>query len=555
MTASSTDHRSTLPQLLAEVVARTPGAPAVIDDTPDALTTTYGQLWRRVVSLRDDLRERGVGEGDCVAVYLPNWGDAIVWQFAVAALGAHVVGINTRYAIGDIAHIVEQARPVVVAVAHAFRGLPFRDRLREGVRQAGVPAPSTAVITAPDQPPASSDAVAGYDLGAGAWPPREADLSAPLDPHALDGAPDALAVAFATSGSTGRPKLAAHLSSNVVHHARAVAAAAGLGPESRSLMPLPLSGVLAFSPAYACLAGGGALVMQPSFDGPHALALMERHGVTHLTSADDIGGRIKAAWEREPRNLSAFRRFLFGDFYGQSADIARWFEQRTDCTAMGIYGSSEVFGLLTFWRPADDAPGRWAGGGRPPSPEAELRIVDPVSGQPLPTGQSGELQVRGYAVVDAYLGDSDGSVMAGNRSTDGWFRTGDLCHMCEDGSVVYQCRMGDSLRLKGFLVEPVEIESVIAQLPEVEMVKVVGLGGEGEMRPICFVVARAGSTVDADAVRRYCVEQLARYKVPEVVHVIDEMPTTRGANGTKIRAAALRELAAELDKAPTKGKK
>ncbi|MGI5440196.1 AMP-binding enzyme [Streptomyces shenzhenensis] len=223
---------------------------------------------------------------------------------------------------------------------------------------------------------------------------------------------------------------------------------------------------------------------------------------------------------------------------------------------MGIYGSSEVFALLTFWRADDDAPGRWLGGGRPPSPEAELRIVDPVSGHVLPAGQSGELQVRGYAVVDAYLGDSDGSVMADNQSGDGWFRTGDLCHLREDGSVVYQCRMGDSLRLKGFLVEPVEIESVIARLPEVAMVKVVGLEGEGEMRPICFVVARAGTTVDAEAVRRYCVEKLARYKVPEVVHVVDEMPTTRGANGTKIRAAALRELAAELDSmSPTKGKK
>lgn len=545
----------TLAQMLAEVVSRDPEAPAVIDDTPEALTTSYGELWRRVVGLRDELRGLGVRKGSCVCVYLPNWVDIVVWQFAAASLGAHVIGLNTRYAVGDIAHVLDLARPVVVAVAHDFRNLPFGDRLREGLKEAGVAAPSVAVITGPGLPAAAADVVSTYDLGAGAWAPRPADLSAPLDLRALDDAPDDLAVAFTTSGSTGKPKLAAHLGSHVVHHSRAVAVAADLGPDSRMLMPLPLSGVLTFSPGYAALCAGGALVMQPSFDGPQAVELMERHRVTHMTSADDVGLRIKEAWERNPRDLSAFRRFLFGDFYGQSLQVARWFEEKTGGTAVSIYGSSEVFALLTLWLGDDGASDRWVGGGRASSPRAELRIVDPVSGEELPAGESGELLVRGYSVVDAYLGDCDGSVMRHNVDDDGWFHTGDLCHLREDGALVYQYRLGESLRLKGFLVEPIEIESVIAQLPEVSMVKVVGIEGGAETRAIGFVTAVPGAVVDADAVRRYCVEKLARYKVPEFVHVIDEMPTTRGANGMKIRAAALRELAAELHSAAPEGAK
>lgn len=551
-----TQDRTTLTEMLAEVVSRDPEAPAIIDDTADALTMSYGDLWRRVLAVRDDLRDRGVGPGDCIGVYLPNWADSIVWQFAVAALGAHVIGINTRYGVGDIAHLLERSRPCVVAVAHNFRDLPFGDRLREALSQVDAPAPAVAVISPPGESVATTDIVAGHDLGSGAWAPAEVDLSGPLDLHALDGAPDTLSVAFTTSGSTGQPKLAAHRSSNVAHHARGVAALANLGPQSRTLLPLPLSGVLSFNPAYAALAAGGALVMQPAFDGAHALNLMERHAVTHMTAADDIGAAVKAAWEKEPRDLSAFERFLFGDFYGKSAEVAEWVETHTSGTAASIFGSSEVFALLTFWPASEGDEARLSiGGGQAASDATELRIIDPVTREVLPAGESGELEVRGYAVVDAYLGDDDGSLLAKNVDADGWFHTGDLCRLREDGALLYQCRMGDSLRLKGFLVEPIEIESVIAQLAEVAMVKAVGIQGDGETRLVAFVTAIPGSHLDGDSVRQYCLDRLARYKVPEYVNVIDEMPTTRGANGTKVRAAALRDLASELHSTPSKGTK
>lgn len=426
------------------------------------------------------------------------------------------------------------------------------DRLRSAVVEAEVPPPSVAVVAGPGCITPSDADVAGYDLGAGAWGPTQTLGDAPLDLHAFDDVADGLIVAFTTSGSTGKPKLAAHRGSNVVHHSRGVARLADLGPESRTLLPLPLAGVLSFRPAYAALAAGGALVLQPGFDAGHALDLMERHRVTHLTAADDIGSALHAAWTAQPRDLGAFRRFLFGDFYGRSREVAGWLESTTGGTAVGVFGSSEVFALLTFW-PADEDREIRTGhaGGMPSSPETELRIVDPVTRRVLPAGESGELEVRGYAVVDAYLGD-DGALMSANVDADGWFHTGDLCSLREDGALFYHCRMGDSLRLKGFLVEPVEIETVVADLPGVHMAKAVGVDGEGETRLVLFVTAETGHTLSAESIRQHCVERLAKYKVPEFVHVIDAMPTTRGANGTKIRAAALRELAAEFHPASAK---
>src|SRR5262249_45365620 len=110
--------------LLRTLVAERPDAPILLDaNADDARVTDRRALWRRIVTLRRDLEQHGVGDGACVAVWLPNWSDVIVWQFASISLGAHVIGVNTRYNVEEVAHILTLARPAVVAVAHDFVGL------------------------------------------------------------------------------------------------------------------------------------------------------------------------------------------------------------------------------------------------------------------------------------------------------------------------------------------------------------------------------------------------------------------------------------------------
>ncbi|GAB2963689.1 AMP-binding protein [Amycolatopsis acidiphila] len=534
----------TLVDLLTEVVAADPGAVVVIDTHGSPRRTTRGEFWRRTVALRDDLRARGVGRGDCLGVWLPNWSGSLVWQFAAAALGAHVIGINTRYGVADVAHVLAKAQPKVVAVAHEFLGLDLAGRLRAAVTEADCLPPSVAVISAPGAAPAADEALPAYDVGAGAWVPSPP--SAELDLGALSGAPDEMAVAFTTSGSTGRPKLAAHRSSAVARHARAVAEAGGWDETSVSLIVLPLSGVFGFVPALAAIAGGGAVLLEPSFDPALVLRHMEEFAVSHLAGADDISGRLMAAWRARPADLKAWRRLLIGDFYGNSMQVSAWAESETGTPVFGIYGSSEVFALTAFWREHDPAPARWRGGGRPVSAGIEVRAVDPFSGEPATGDEPGELQFRGYHVVDTYLGDADGAIRRGSFTDDGWFRSGDLGTVRPDGSFHYLCRMGDSLRLKGFLVEPAEIENRLAEHPSVARTKVVGLTVDGETSAIAFVEPVPGSAPDPAELRAWCASTLAKFKVPRTVHLISEMPTTVGTNGAKIRAAALRELAEQL---------
>ncbi|MEU4374299.1 AMP-binding protein [Pseudonocardia alni] len=539
-----TGHTTTLADLLADTAAAAPESTVVIDGGPAPRRVTRAELVARVLTLREDLRAHGVGEGDCVGVWLPNWSESLVAQFAAAALGAHVIGINTRYGVADVAHVLDRARPRVVLIAHDFLGLDLRARLREAVAEADVPAPGIAVVTGPGRPPADQAAAATYDVGAGAWVPSPPPGAA--DPQALRGTRDALAVAFTTSGSTGMPKLAAHLGSGVASHARNVAAAGGWDAESVSLVVLPLSGVFGYVPALAAIAAGGAALLEPTFDDDLVVAHMGEFGVTHLACADDVAGRLMESHRAHGGDLSACRRLLIGDFYGKSIQVAEWAEKETGTPTMGIFGSSELFSLLSFWHEHDPAPARWRAGGRPVSPDIEVRAVDPATGGPPPAGEPGELQFRGYAVVDGYLGDTDGAIRARSFTADGWFRSGDLGTVHPDGAFDYAGRMGDSFRLRGFLVEPAEIEIRLAEHPDVARSKVVGVTVDGDTRAVAFVEAVPGTTPDPAALRAWCAQALATFKVPDSVHLVEQMPTTVGTNGSKIKAAALRELAARL---------
>jgi fatty-acyl-CoA synthase len=510
-----------LTELLADLVDVDPDAVLAIDAGVGAVSRRA--LADRATALAGELTATGLGRGDCVAVWLPNWSDALVWQFAAAGIGAHVVGLNTRYNVDEVTHVLDRARPAVVAVAHDFVGLDLAGRLRRAVAASTAPAPSVAVCAGPaGTPPAELSA---YDVGRGAWVPGAGGSAA----DRTGTYPGELAVAFTTSGSTGLPKLAAHRQDAVTGHARADAEAIRIGPGDVMACVLPLSGVFGSSAALAAVAGGAACLLEPVFDEARVVEDLARHGVTHLVAGDDMLVRLRTAWRESRADLSAWRWAGVADFVGKVPELAEWAGREFGTVFAGVYGSSELM-ALTAIRPYSDAvPRRHSPGGRLVHPAMEVR-VDP---------DRGELQFRGPSVVDDYLGDP--AARARNLTADGWFRTGDLGGVAEDGSVEFTCRLGDVLRLRGFLVDPAEIERRLLAHPAVQVARVVGVpAADGETRAVAFVVA----TAPAD-LRAWCAETLARFKVPEVVRVLDEMPTTSGTNGTKIRTATLREWARE----------
>lgn len=539
--------------LIERLVRDDPDAVLLIDRDPDgvALPVSRRVFADRVRSLTTELAAAGIGPGHGIAVWLPNWSDALVWQFAVAARGAHVIGVNTRYGVADVTHVLERARPSLVVLPAAFHGLDLVDRLRIATTAYAGPAPAVAVVPGPGRDPVAD--ASAFDVGGGAWSPSASGAIPGSGDSATDSAvpggtvpeqdPAALVVAFTTSGSTGMPKLAAHSAGAVVGHAVADAAAMGLHPGDTVLGALPLSGVFGYNAALAGLAAGAAVLLEPVFDAGAMLAAMAHHRVTHVGAGDDMMLRVAEAWRAERTALPDWRWLGIADFQGRSREIAEWARDAHGVRTTGVYGSSEAFALLAMWPDDDPEPHRWTGGGRVVHPATEVRAVDPDGRTALEPGVEGELEFRGPTVVDAYLGEPDRPT----GDADGWFASGDLGVVTERGVFTYTCRAGDALRLRGFLVDPAEIEVRLAEHASVRTAKVVGVpDADGATRAVAFVVAEPGPAPDPETLRAWCADVLARFKVPHAVRVIDEMPTTSGTNGTKIRAATLREWAAGL---------
>lgn len=545
----------TLSALLDTLVSENPEAAITYDVVgDDVIVSSRADLRNRAEALCAELDAVGVRPGQCIAVMLPNWSDALVWQFAAATVGAHVIGVNTRYNTGEVAHILTAACPAVVAVPAAFHGLDLFGRLAEAA--ASVPDVATPVVAVVHGPIETSAITKEFDLGGGSWiagsgvtggirvpdtPDRATLTAAGVD----DDPDDRLAVAFTTSGSTGVPKLAAHRHSAIVRHGHADAAIMQVGEGDVGLCVLPVSGVFGFSTAMAMIAGGGALLMETVFDPSAVLRRMRQVKVTHAVGADDLFGRLYDEWhDGERTDLSTLRWIGIADFLGRSHEIARWARDEFGTHTSGVFGSSEVFALTMLWNADDPESVRWNGGGRAVEPAIELRVADPLDDTRVADGEQGELQFRGPNVVDAYLGNPEAAVRAFTK--DGWFRSGDLAVALGDGGYRYVCRMGDVLRLRGFLVDPAEIEGRLAQHPGVGVVKVVGITGDGGYtQAVGFVVPTDDAPADTDAenLKAWCKSELAAFKVPTAIHVIDRMPTTVGGNGSKIRAVELREWA------------
>ncbi|WP_029087951.1 AMP-binding protein [Brevibacterium album] len=512
-------------------------------EAADPAPVTARALLTRASALAVWLRRHGVGEGDCVAVWLPAWAESYAWQFAASAVGAHVIGVNTRYNVAEIGHVLLKARPAVLVAAHGFQRVDFLHTLRRVAENLPHGFRPPRVVVTPAPAAESEPNLRAWDLGAGSA--NAAAIAAPR-PEAVpalrtDGDGALLAVAFTTSGSTGMPKLAAHSEATTIHHLRSAAAQVGFRQGDLMVEPLPYSGVFGYVAGMAALFGGAGVLIQPAFEPDALLHAWTRLGGTHYVGGDDMLARVREAWQESPADLRTWRWTGIADFQGMSERIAAWSASEFGTSTVGVYGSSEVFALTSFWTPATED-GPRTGGGRLVAEDYAYRIVDPATDGPLPAGARGELQLQGPNVVTSYLGDAGEGAKA--FSEDGWFRTGDLAEAVDERTFAYICRIGDVLRLRGFMVDPAEIEMHLTDHPEVAVAKVVGRpDARGETEAVAFVVTTPGSAVTGEELRAHIRADLARYKVPAEVRIIEAMPTTAGTNGQKIRAAALRDWA------------
>jgi len=515
------------PQTLTELLARrvAAGGVAIIDRDKFIAADVLEDESRRVAQGLHDL---GVREGDRVAIWLPNVPAWLACFFAVARLGAITVAVNTRFRSSEIADIVGRSGAKVLIYWPAFRHIDFDGILRDaGV--AGIA--SLQAIVAYDE--AGDAAIDHSALGKAVTPYRDLAARAPY-PHD-QARPDLGCLIFTTSGTTRLPKFVLHHQASIASHAAEAARGFGHGEaDAVTLLTVPMCGTFGMSNALAPLAGGRPVVLMPTFDAQEASRAIHRHKVTCFPATGDIVAQLLAASD-EPVPYPSVRR-VFGARAGQ----ARPAEAR-GLKLMGIYGSSEMQAVLSI-QPDDLPPEqREIGGGRLITAATRVRARHTETGKILPHGEQGELEFQGPSMMMGYYGNPEATRAA--FTGDGFYKSGDMGYTVSDGEYVFLSRIGDVLRLSGFMVNPLEIEAVLDTHPAVAQSQVVGIDGPRGPVPVAFVVPKNAAGVDAEALIAHCKKQIANYKVPHHVLPIDAFPFTPSANGNKIQKAKLREMA------------
>ena len=515
-------------------------APALIERRgTDYVPVSYEELLAASAAAAGLLAKAGVGEGDVLGVWLPNGLDYLAVEFAAAALGGAVLGINTRYGVFELSHLMVTARLKAIVLPHRFLDLDFKGRLTAAFASAREAAPDLAapviVVAGADGADLSS-----FDLGAGAIP-LVLDAAAP--PLVDAGRPDAAVNYFTTSGSTGAPKLAGHDQQSVVIHSPLAAAVFDMKPGDVVLGVLPFCGVFGFNAVMCSLAAGATCLVDPVFDARTVLAAMARFGVTQAFGGDDLMGRLAEAWRENPVAIPTWRRGVIAQFEGRAEALAAWAREAFGAELTGVYGSSELMAFVANRPLSPDIAAQAKGGGRILSDQMQFRAADPETGDMLGTGVQGELQMKGYHRLLHYLGNPAATEKA--ITADGFYRTGDLAIDEGDGVFTFVCRNTEALRLRGFLVEPGEIEQFLMAQPGVETARVVGVRKDHGDVPVGFVTVTDADLTGA-ALLKACKGELAAFKIPARIEVLDAFPVTAGTNGAKIKIEELKRMAAQL---------
>lgn len=521
--------------LTALLDSHEPKATALIHD---GRAVSYGELALRARRVATGLAGLGVGANDRVGLWLPNVPAWLVLQFACARLGAIAVSVNTRFRSAEIEDIVGRSGCKVLVLWPGFKGIDFAAILA-GVAPTALAGLETIVAYGAD---GAGDVLAGrsgiaYD-DLEACPPEERDLASP----------DAPCTIFTTSGTTRAPKFVLHRQAGIAEHARLVAAAFGYGAADAVLLQMvPLCGVFGHSQAMATLAAGRPMVLMELFDAAAAAVLLRRHRVTHTNGGDDMIERLLAESDAA-HPFPALRHVGYARFNAALGDIVERADDR-GVRLIGLYGMSEVQALFARQPPAAGAEQRKLAGGRLISDRQGVRARNPDSGAIQPHGESGELEVKGPSLMSEYWGDAETTAAA--FTEDGYLRTGDLGYTTPENGFVFLSRMGDVLRLGGWLVSPDEIESYLRRHPAVDGAQVVGAEVDGRPRAIAFVTPAPGAEVREAELATTCRGGMAGFKVPARIFVLDEFPTVSSANGPKIQRARLRQWAEEWTRPET----
>jgi malonyl-CoA/methylmalonyl-CoA synthetase len=448
----------------------------------------------------------GLQPGERIALFLEN-SPAFVVAYLGAQLAGGIVGlVNPQYRRVELQHILTDAgvRLCVTSAAGA-----------DAVQPLPLPQLTTLVIADDLSAPALNSPPERIAFAAFVAQSRAASRRLLALPT-----PDAPAVLGYTSGTTGRAKGALLSHRNLIANITALTAAWRWTDQDRLLLVLPLFHAHGLMVGlHGTLFSGASAVLRRAFDAADVLAMLSRDpSITLFFGVPTMYARLLAEAERQGAPSHRLRLFVSGSAPLSAhlfADFERVFGQRI----LERYGMTETIMNLTNPYEGERRPGTVGG----PFPGQEARVVDVRARQPLPSGEIGEIEVRGPHVFAGYWNRPDATAEA--FSADGWFKTGDLGWRSADGYYTITGRARELIISGGYNVYPREVEDVLAAHPAIAEAAVVGLPDPdlGE-QVVAVVVPRDGLTPSADDIIAFCREQLASYKKPRRVAFVEALP-------------------------------
>jgi acyl-CoA synthetase (AMP-forming)/AMP-acid ligase II len=524
----------TIPRLLQSSAERFSAREAIVD-VSDGATLSFTGLAAAAHDAARAFMSLGVERGDRIAIWAPN-----VWEWVVSALGLQSAGgvlvpLNTRFKGREAAYILGKSRAKALVTINGFLDSDYVGLLRDAVDVTSeLPDLETIVVLRGDAPD-----------GTRSWRDFVADGSAvggaDAEVRALAVEPTDLSDILFTSGTTGNPKGAMLTHEQSLRAYRDWSEVVGLHEHDRYLIVNPFFHAFGYKAGWlAALMMGATVLPQAVFDAEQVLARVPRDRVTVVPGPPTLYQTILNHPARSDHDLSSLRLAVTGAAAIPVELIVRMREELTFETIITGYGLTESCGIATMCR-YDDDPETIATTSGKAIPGVEVQVVDDQGGE-VAHGEPGEVVIRGYNVMHGYLDEPDET--AATIDNDRWLHTGDVGVMNDRGYLKITDRTKDMFIVGGFNAYPAEIENLLLRNENVAQVAVVGVPDErmGEVG-MAFVVLRPGTEATAEELITWCGPEMANYKVPRHVEIVDELPLN--AMG-KVLKHELRDRGAKL---------
>jgi fatty-acyl-CoA synthase len=515
------------------------------------LRVTYRQYAKEVTRLAKGLLALGIEKGEHVAVWATNVSEWVMLEIALAKIGAVLVTVNTNCRVSEIEYVLRQGDITTLFMIEAYRDNSYveslyriapelkdlADPVRERLQSAALPELKRVILI-------ENNARLGMmlysqvaSLGEEISDQTLLERQSSLDTH------DVIQMQY-TSGTTGFPKGVMLTHHGIINQAHVSCLIGSLRPDERYVTAMPFFhiagslGAIMFSVYLGC-----TLIPLITFDPAKELELLDKEKATFSFNVPTM----LVAMLNHPRflagefDLSPLREIITG---ATPVPVVLMEDVRAkmgaDCTI--VFGLTESTGTVTETVQTDSFGLKSSTVGIP-HPHMEIKIADPLTGEPLGFGESGELMARGFLVMKGYYNMPDKTAEA--IDSEGWLHTGDLATMNADGYVNIVGRVKDMIIRGGENIYPAEIESFLMRHPDIAEAQVVGLPDTFMGEEVAAVIRlKSGSKANDEEVRRYCRDGISRHKIPKYIRFVTSLPLTASGKVKKFELKA--QLITEL---------